>query len=399
MNSIAETQSIPVRLISDDEPDLAPMAKRIGQSTTGELVEPIPGPHRAAPTKGRVAAPRLARHEVTLEDGHRVGVAISGRGMPLVVIHGFTAEGFLYAQSLSRLVSMGFKVIAIDSAGHGGTQGLPGGGANFESYTKLLSRVLDELGIRRAIFAGHSMGGRLITQLAASEPDRVVALICIDAIVGETWDRRVNAMRLFPPAAGFVGVALAIDSLLTVPLFGNREQAAKLLRLVSPTLIGHVRHPWRVLAPGLSIVRSRGSRWMLQRIAQEHIPFFALHGDRDLAVPLKTAIDASRRARGQIVTVHGGTHSWVLRDPETLPGIIAELLQGTLGDAYNDAIEEAGLDPRTVSIDQIEDAFFDNEALALALTPPLEFVDSQTHRREPSFEWTIADHRARHADV
>ena len=48
--------------------------------------------------------------------------------MPLVVVHGFTAEGFLYAQTLNRLVSKGFKVIAIDMAGHGGTQGLPPSG-------------------------------------------------------------------------------------------------------------------------------------------------------------------------------------------------------------------------------------------------------------------------------
>ena len=34
-----------------------------------------------------------------------------------VVVHGFTAEGFLYAQTLNRLVRKGFKVIAIDMAG------------------------------------------------------------------------------------------------------------------------------------------------------------------------------------------------------------------------------------------------------------------------------------------
>ena len=48
--------------------------------------------------------------------------------MPLVVVHGFSAEGILYAQTLSRLVDLGFKVIAIDTAGHGGTLGLPTGG-------------------------------------------------------------------------------------------------------------------------------------------------------------------------------------------------------------------------------------------------------------------------------
>jgi len=383
-----DVEVVPFRIV-DDESFAVP---------ADALVDPIEGPVYPTPAGSKIPVPRLARHEITLDDGHVVGVAVSGRGVPLVVVHGFTAEGFLYAQSLSRLVSMGFKVIAIDTAGHGGTQGLPAGGGSFEAYTKVLSRAVDELGIKRAMFAGHSMGGRLITQLAASEPERAIAVLCIDAIVGETWDRRVNAMRLFPPAAGLVGIAMAVDGLLTVPVFGDRTQAAKLLRLVTPTLLGHARRPWRLMGPGVSIIRSRGSRWMLQRIAQENVPFFALHGDRDVTVPLKTAIDAARRARGTLVTVHGGSHSWVLRDPETLPGIIGELLTGPLGEAYRAAVRDAGLDPDAASVDDLEAAFYDEEALVLELTPAVEFSDTATRRRAPRYVWTVADHRS-HLDA
>ena len=93
---------------------------------SSEIVDPIEGPVRDEPVApGAVEVPRLARHEITLADGHRVGVTVAGEGIPLVVVHGFSAEGFLYAQSLSRLVGMGSRVIAIDTAGHGATQGLP----------------------------------------------------------------------------------------------------------------------------------------------------------------------------------------------------------------------------------------------------------------------------------
>ena len=81
--------------------------------------------------------PRLARHSFTLSSGHRVGLIVSGRGVPLVVVHGFTAEGFLYAQTLQRLVDTGFKVVAIDMAGHGGTQGLPLSGGHLGDYAAL----------------------------------------------------------------------------------------------------------------------------------------------------------------------------------------------------------------------------------------------------------------------
>src|SRR3954449_13293467 len=241
--------------------------------------------------------PRLARHLITLDDGFEVGVAVCGRGVPLVVVHGFSAEGILYAQTLSRLVDLGFKVVAIDVAGHGGTLGLPTGAANMQTYTALLRRVLDHLGIERAVFAGHSMGGRLVTELAAREPKRAIAVILLEAIVGDTWDRMVNVFRLCPPLLAGIGVTLVADTLTTVPLFKDPEQARKLGRLVAPTLIGHVRRPWRMVAPAVSILRSRGSRWMLERIAEQRIPLFAIHGDRDLAVPLATGRAAAPRGR------------------------------------------------------------------------------------------------------
>ena len=168
--------------------------------------EPIVGPEGSAPeTDDLVAVPRLARHEIVLDDDHRVGVSVCGEGLPVVLVHGFTAEGILYAQTLSRLVGMGFKVVAIDVAGHGATQGLPTGGDDLDAYTELLARVLTELGIRRAVFAGHSMGGRLVAQLAAEDPDRAIAVILIDAVVGECWDRMVRLSMFAPPVLVALG--------------------------------------------------------------------------------------------------------------------------------------------------------------------------------------------------
>src|SRR5207248_6407479 len=169
-------------------------------------------------TRGTVPVPRLAQHLVHLDDGHRVQVSVAGRGVPFVVMHGFTAEGFLYAQTLSRLVSSGFKVVAIDSAGHGGTEGLRVGGGDLSGDAELLGRVVDHLGIKRAVFAGHSMGGRLVTALVANRPEKAVAVILVDAIVGEAWDRRVAVSRLIPPVIAVTGGMLLADMGTTRPV-------------------------------------------------------------------------------------------------------------------------------------------------------------------------------------
>jgi pimeloyl-ACP methyl ester carboxylesterase len=358
----------------------------------GDITAPIVGPTSEPVAAGAdpVAMPRLARHQITLDDGFEVGVAVCGRGVPLVVVHGFSAEGILYAQTLSRLVDLGFKVVAIDVAGHGGTLGLPTGAANMQTYTALLGRVLDHLGIERAVFAGHSMGGRLVTELAAREPKRAIAVILLDAIVGDTWDRMVNLFRLCPPLLAGVGVTLVVDTLTTVPLFKDPEQARKLGRLVAPTLIGHVRRPWRMVAPAVSILRSRGSRWMLERIAEQRIPLFAIHGDRDLAVPLATGRSAARRAKGELVVVHGASHSWLLKDPESLPSIMHQLMKGRLGTAVLKAILAGGIDPNDASDDEIESVFYTPDSLAVKLTPSIEgFQDLEEHHRRPRYRFTV----------
>jgi pimeloyl-ACP methyl ester carboxylesterase len=361
-----------------------------------EPVEPILGPVRRAPApdgEPLVEVPRLARHEIVLDDAHRVGVAVCGQGLPVVLVHGFTAEGILYAQTLSRLVRMGFKVVAIDVAGHGGTQGLPTDGANLDAYVRLLRQVLDELGIRAAVLAGHSMGGRLVAQLAAERPDRAIAVVLIDAAVGDTWDRLIDVSRFAPPVLVGVALLLACDTLSTLPWLRDPRQAAKLGRLVVPTLLGHVVKPWRLLGPAVSLIRSSGTAGMLEQLGDSRIPVVVIHGDRDIAVPYRTAVDAARRSQGTLVTIKGGTHSWVLKDPETLPAVVAQLLDGPLARVRAAWAGAAGLTPDATAED-VEDAFLGPHAWVRRLTPPMAFRTGPEQHRPPRYRWTVDEPEA-----
>ena len=371
-------------------------AGRIARVQTSPDDAPVIGPaDRPEQIRSR-RMPRLARHTVTLSDGHEVGVAVCGQGVPLVLVHGYSAEGMLYAQVLSRLVRAGFRVVAIDTAGHGGTLGLPTGGASMEHYTRLLARVLDELGIRRAVLAGHSMGGRLVTELAAQEPDRAIAVVLLDAIVGDTWDRMVNLFRIAPPALAGVGGVLLIDSVTTLPLIRDPAQARKLGRLVAPVIAGHLRRPWRMLGPAVSILRSKGSGWMLDRIAEEGIPLVVIHGERDVAVPMATARDAAARGNGALVTVERAGHSWLLRDPRTLPAILDGLVASDVGRAIQARIaSDLGL-PGVEALDgatfaDLDAAYLEPDAQIIDLTPPSAGSDTLPRYGPPRYRWSLAD--------
>lgn len=375
---------------------------RATQIETDLDAEPIIGPTDRPEQIRHRRLPRLARHTITLSDGHEVGVAVCGQGVPLVLVHGFTAEGMLYAQTLSRLVHTGFRVIAIDTAGHGGTLGLPTDGASMEAYTELLGRVLDELGVRRAILAGHSMGGRLVTELAATEPERAIAVVLIDAIVGRTWDRMVNLFRVAPPLLVGIAAVLALDSISTVPLLRDPVQARKLGRLVMPVVTGHMRRPWRMLGPAVSILRSQPSTELLAGIAGHDIPLIVVHGERDVAVPMATARDAAEAGDGTLVTVRRAGHSWLLRDPRTFPAIIEALVASHVGGeimhriALDLGLDSAGYLDET-SFADLDAAYLEPDALLFSLCPPPN-TDTVPRQGRPRYRWSVEDPAPQESD-
>jgi pimeloyl-ACP methyl ester carboxylesterase len=277
-------------------------------------------------------------------------------------------------------------VIAIDTAGHGGTLGLPTGAQSMGSYADLLGRVLDHLGVKKAVLAGHSMGGRLVTELAATQPRRAIAVVLLDAIVGDTWDRMVRVFRVAPPLLGVLGGMLLLDTASTLPLIADPTQAAKLGRLVTPTMVGHAMQPWRLIGPAMSILRSRGSGKILDALAAAEVPTFVIHGEWDLIVPMTTAHSAVERANGTLVEVKHASHAWMLKDPETLPAIVAELLEWRLGDAIRAHLPAAGAD----TVDELEACFYEPGAPVVELTPEIGFVETAAVHRAPRYSWFIS---------
>ena len=194
--------------------------------------------------------------------------------------------------------------------------------------------------------------------------------------------------RIIPPVMAVTGGVLLADMVTTLPVVRNPKQALKLGRLWAPVWLHNARRPWGVVGAGVSILRSGPTRWMLEKLAEDLVPTFVIHGDRDLAVPLQTARDAAARARGELIVVHGGTHSWPLKDPETMPAIVAELLTDSLGEACRVAVTREGLPLENENIADIESVLYEPDALVLDLTPELHFDRSHLRRGRPRYTWT-----------
>lgn len=314
--------------------------------------------------------PRLRRRTVVLDDGHRVGLSVCGEGVPLVMIHGVIAEGMLYARTLRRLAGTGFKVIAVDSAGHGRTAGLGRKGWTWDAYIDLHEQVLDHLGIERAVFVGHSMGGRVVVDLAARNPERTIAVIPINAAIGGLWDQLTGATR-FVPFLLPLGIGLITADTAIGALQGRRQMGA-LARLAAPSLVQRIRELPSLPAALYATITANGSLDRLRSLGDAGVPVMVLHGDRDLAIWFANARQAAAASGGTLVRVEGGLHSWLLEDADSLPAVIGSLLDGALGRA---------LAERTPSVD----ACYGPEALALTIDHPR----SKPYQLEPSHSWRV----------
>jgi hypothetical protein len=195
-------------------------------------------------------------------------------------------------------------------------------------------------------------------------------------------------VKLAPPVLGLFAGLMVADLAGTVLVVEEKARAARLARSLTRLVVGNVTRPWRLIGPARSILTSPASVPMLEALRQADVPVVILHGDRDLIVPFATARDAGRRTGARVVAIHGAMHAWLLSDPETFPSVIAELLKAELGAAYEHALVANGIDPRTATIADIEDALYEPGSRVLELTPPLEFTRSGARRRLPRYRWS-----------
>ena len=114
----------------------------------------------------------------------------SGEGEPVfILLHGFGASTFSWREVIDPL-SINGMVIAYDRPAFGLTERpLSWEGENpytQESNIDLLIGLMDEFEIDQAILVGNSAGGTLATAFTLAHPDRVQALIQVNAAIYQT---------------------------------------------------------------------------------------------------------------------------------------------------------------------------------------------------------------------
>ena len=112
-----------------------------------------------------------------------IGMAVTeqGRGPAVVLCHGFPETAYSWRHQLPALAAAGFRAIAPDQRGYGGTD-RPDAVADYDIHhlTGDLVGLLDALGLERAVFAGHDWGGIIVWMMPLLHPTRTAGAIGVN---------------------------------------------------------------------------------------------------------------------------------------------------------------------------------------------------------------------------
>ena len=184
-----------------------------------------------------------------------------GEGFPLILLHG-NGEDCSYFEHQMKPLSEHFRVIAIDTRGHGQT---PRGTVpfNIRQFVQDPMEFMDEHGIEKAHILGFSDGGNIAMVFALTHPERVEKLILNGA--------NLNAKGVKPSVQIPIEIGYRIAR-----IFANKspeaKQNAELLGLmvndpnVDPAELSHIKCPTLVIAGNKDMIKDKHTRLIAQSI-------------------------------------------------------------------------------------------------------------------------------------
>ena len=232
--------------------------------------------------------------------GERIAYLDEGSGEAIVLLHGLAGSSDTW-RSLIGPLSRKYRVVAPDLLGHGNST-KPRTDYSLGALSVLIRDVLNELGITRATFVGHSLGGGIAMQFVYQHPDYVQRLVLINS--GGLGPDVGMLLRL----ASLPGAELVLPIIAAKRLLDPGERVWSLMRkagIQSPRGEEMWRH-YRSLSDGPTrqaflrtvrgVIDHRGQAVSaLNRLnTRMNFPVMAIWGDRDAMIPVAHAYAAQQ---------------------------------------------------------------------------------------------------------
>ncbi|MGH9056545.1 MAG: alpha/beta fold hydrolase [Acidimicrobiales bacterium] len=241
---------------------------------------------------------------------------VTGKGGPVVLVHGFTQSGGAWARVAEGL-SRRHTVITVDAPGHGGSSGVAA------DLARGADLMVESAG-QPAAWVGYSMGGRYALHAALRHPRAVTRLVLVSATAGiddpvERAARRRDDAALAARVES-EGVEDFLRWWLDRPIFSTLPpDAAALDSRIGNTAVG--------LAASLRLAGTGTQEPLWTAIGALEMPVLVVAGERD-----PTYLAHAHRMVGCIggnatlAIVAGAGHSCHLEQPEAFLGAVEPFL-------------------------------------------------------------------------
>ena len=226
-------------------------------------------------------------------------------GRTLVCLHGVSSHALRFRRLAEQRLGRRSRVLALDLRGHGRSDWEPPW--DFDAHIGDLLDTADGLGIERAIWVGHSFGGRLALELAACRPDRVDRLILLDPAV---W--------VPPPVALERAEALRADESFASPEEAIEARIAAGSDRFTPRayfdedvpeqLVRGEDSRYRYRYSRAAVIAAYGEMAKAPRLGDVHAPTLIIRGAESEVLP-EVLVDSCRELLAgplEVVTVRGG---------------------------------------------------------------------------------------------
>jgi haloalkane dehalogenase len=184
---------------------------------------------------------RYERRRIAVLDSH-IAYVEAGRGDPIVLLHGNPTSSYLWRNVIPELDRVG-RCLAPDLIGMGRSGKAAGGRYRLADHARYLDAWFDALDPRGVTLVVHDWGSALGFDWARRHPERVKALVYMEALVRPlSWSEWPEAARTMFQA---LRSAAGDELILTRNAFVERILPASVLRGLSPEEMEHYREPFR----------------------------------------------------------------------------------------------------------------------------------------------------------
>lgn len=253
-------------------------------------------------------------------DGVMLHYTDEGKGVPVVLVHGFAANGHLNWRwpGVNKGLKKNYRVITLDTRGHGRSDKPREAGAYGMHMVDDIARLMDHLEIERAHIVGYSMGGFLGLAFAGKYPQRMLSL----TQGGSGWYPRDKYPSLVQEVPSALDAGLGFEPIVRFMERHNPRFLDQRVRVINRLMCRF--NDCAALARCFDeMQRLEGTE---EQLRSTTIPHLTIMGTMD---PLRDAADFLCQAAGAGHTMHwieGADHTTTLARPSYGRNFIQKLI-------------------------------------------------------------------------